>query len=1101
MNAGVFVRRSLSHYWRSHAAVVLGVATAVAVLGGALLVGASVRESLRSLVGRRLGAVTHAVSFPSFFREGLAADAERGEGLRACPLVSLRGVVTTEASGRRGAGIFVYGVDSRFFAFHGQPDPGLGAREAILSPALADELLAAQGDTLLVRVERTEDVSPATLFGRKDDLGRTLRLKAREAPTAAWREFSLRPGQQEVRAVFAPLALLQKALDRGDQANTLLLAEPASAPGLAERAVQEALRLEDLGVRVRPLAERRALSVESTRALLTDPVAEAARRAAAALSRPSFEVLTYLANGIRHAGREVPYSLVAGLDEAGLRAVTGLAPADPEAIVLSDWTARDLGVRAGDPIELDYYVWREEGALETKTATFRLAGTVPLSGSSADPDLTPSYPGITDSLHLSDWDPPFPVDLARIRPRDEDYWRDHRTTPKAFVPLARAQSLFGHRLGRVSSLRVLLPAEEPASEASTRYASGLRGSLDPTAFGFFVEPVRARGLEAATGSTDFGEYFTYFSFFIVVSALLLAAMFFRLGIEQRVAEIGLLQALGFSSRRVLSLSLREGAVLAALGSLLGVPLAAGYAALVLLALRTVWRGAVGTDALRLHVAGAPLVAAAVGGALVALLAVAFTLRAFRRGSVRSLLGGELPPPRQRAAAGKLPLALGLSALAVAVGLLAAGAAGRVPRAGAFFGAGACLLAAGLLLFWRWLRGHARRPVESLAGLGLRSATQRPGRSLLCVSLVAGATFIIVSVGAFRHRDENVRDPRSGAGGYPLFAESLLPVVYPLDTPAGREALGLPEGDGVFARVSVARFRLRPGDDASCLNLYRPGQPRILGATVAFREQGRFRFAATADATATANPWTALDTKLADGAVPAIADLNTITYVLHKKVGDEVVVEGGRGPVRLRLVAALSGSLFQSELIVGESDFLALFPDDAGYRFFLLEAPKDAEPALVAELETRLGDQGLDVAASADRLAAFAAVENTYLETFQALGGLGLLLGTVGLGAVLLRNALERRREMALARAVGFRRSQLRIVILAENLLLLVAGLGTGALSAAVAVLPAVLERGGHMPVLPIATLLLAVAGAGILASALAATWVSRFPLLRSLRAD
>jgi ABC-type antimicrobial peptide transport system permease subunit len=206
-------------------------------------------------------------------------------------------------------------------------------------------------------------------------------------------------------------------------------------------------------------------------------------------------------------------------------------------------------------------------------------------------------------------------------------------------------------------------------------------------------------------------------------------------------------------------------------------------------------------------------------------------------------------------------------------------------------------------------------------------------------------------------------------------------------------------------------------------------------------------------------------------------------------------------VRLRLVAALSASLFQSELIVGESDFLGLFPDDAGYRYFLLEAPPDATPALVSQLETRLGDQGFDVSASADRLAAFAAVENTYLETFQALGGLGLLLGTVGLGAVLLRNALERRRELALARAVGFRRAELRTVILAENMLLLVAGLGLGTLSAAVAVLPAVLERGGEMPVLPVAALLGAVAAAGVLASALAASWVSRFPLLRSLRAD
>ena len=72
----------------------------------------------------------------------------------------------------------------------------------------------------------------------------------------------------------------------------------------------------------------------------------------------------------------------------------------------------------------------------------------------------------------------------------------------------------------------------------------------------------------------------------------------------------------------------------------------------------------------------------------------------------------------------------------------------------------------------------------------------------------------------------------------------------------------------------------------------------------------------------------------------------------------------------------------------------------------------------------------------DRLAEFHRVENTYLSTFQALGGLGLLLGTVGLGAVLLRNALERRRELALLEAVGYRRGHFLLMAVAENTLLL-----------------------------------------------------------------
>ena len=52
MRPRALLLQSLSYYWRTNVAVVLGVATAVAVLAGALLVGDSVRGSLRDLVLR-----------------------------------------------------------------------------------------------------------------------------------------------------------------------------------------------------------------------------------------------------------------------------------------------------------------------------------------------------------------------------------------------------------------------------------------------------------------------------------------------------------------------------------------------------------------------------------------------------------------------------------------------------------------------------------------------------------------------------------------------------------------------------------------------------------------------------------------------------------------------------------------------------------------------------------------------------------------------------------------------------------------------------------------------------------------------------------------
>ncbi len=140
-------------------------------------------------------------------------------------------------------------------------------------------------------------------------------------------------------------------------------------------------------------------------------------------------------------------------------------------------------------------------------------------------------------------------------------------------------------------------------------------------------------------------------------------------------------------------------------------------------------------------------------------------------------------------------------------------------------------------------------------------------------------------------------------------------------------------------------------------------------------------------------------------------------------------------------------------------------------------------------------------AAAERLAGFHRVENTYLSTFQTLGSLGLLLGTLGLATVLVRNVLERRRELALLRAVGYRRGHLALLVLAENLLLLVGGLATGAIAALVAIGPAVSSRGGEVPVTVLGTMMLAVLVTGLLVSMLAVQALHRAPLLAALRAE
>jgi putative ABC transport system permease protein len=1089
--------RSLIHYWRTNAAVVVGVATAVAVLAGALLVGASVRASLRDLVNARLGRADVVVRSSHFFREALADDVARLlRGARAgaessqqvCPLIALEGFVVDDASGRRAGRVNVYGVDERFWRFHRlDPRRAPRGRDVLMSAPLARELATGAGGSILVGLEQPSAIPGGTLFGRKDEQRKTARFWVRETLNGPPGEFTLARDQGVVRAIFVPLERLQHDLERTARVNLLLFSDFRA--GLPIGGIRTALTLDDVGLRLRPVEGGNAIAVESMSGLLDDHVITSVEAIATQHSLRRMAVFTYLANTIRVGDREVPYSVVTAMDQNSLWSpASAAASMAHHPIVLNEWTARDLKARPGDTVTLDYYLWHEEGRLTTAQAQFTLAAIVPMTGLAADRELVPDYPGITGAESVSDWDPPFPLDLSRIRPQDEEYWNEFRATPKAFVPFETGQKLWQLRYGRMTSMRLYPATASGAAVVAARFETDLRNQLvrNPTALGVRAEDVRAAGMAAARGATDFGEYFLYFSFFVVVSALMLAGLFFKLGVEQRVREIGVLSASGFAAGDVNRLFFAEAIAIAVAGAVAGVLAALGYAGLVLLGLRTWWVGAVGTDRLALHIVPGPLIVGAAGGILASLATLWWTLRRLRRVSTRRLLAGEIADATDgaregagrysRSAAAAWVAALAAIALPLVVWL------GAIPAAPGFFGAGAAAMIAAAAFSLARLQSPAGRVLQAgrlaLSRLGMRNAAHRPARTVLGMALIAFASFVIISVDAFRREHHaGTDDRRSGTGGFAFVAESAVPLYHDPRTKEGREALNL---STLPNDVRIARFRLRPGDDASCLNLYVPQRPRIIAPEPAFVREARFTFQTPADE----NPWLLLDASLPGDAVPTIADQTTIQYVLHKQVGDEIVIdEDTSRPIRLRLVAALADSVLQGELIVSERQFIRLFPQHDGYRFFLVEA---ASQDTIAVLEDALSDFGFDAVSAPERLASFHRVENTYLATFQSLGALGLVLGTVGLASVVLRNVLERRRELALLRASGFTTRALGTTILAEHALIVGAGLATGTVAALIATAPIIAARGGDWPWRAIVILAIAVPAAG-LGSSLVAT--------------
>jgi len=375
----------------------------------------------------------------------------------------------------------------------------------------------------------------------------------------------------------------------------------------------------------------------------------------------------------------------------------------------------------------------------------------------------------------------------------------------------------------------------------------------------------------------------------------------------------------------------------------------------------------------------------------------------------------------------------------------------------------------------------------LTGLGVRGCARQRQRSVAVVALLASGAFIIAAIQVFKldsTRDSGLRS--SGTGGFAFIGESSLPIVQDLNTKAGREFFGLDEKS--LKDVSVVSLRVHDGDDASCLNLNRAQTPRLLGLNP---QELKDRFSVS-------GPWTLLEK---DGEeVPAMGDDATITWALHKKIGDTVdyTDEHGR-PFKVRLVGAVANSILQGSLMVDEKAFVKHFPGEAGFRMFLADAPTNEAASVSAALTRGLRDRGLELTSAAERLNAFNAVQNTFLDTFQVLGGLGLLLGSAGLGVVVLRNVLERRGELALLAAVGFTPRVLLRLVVAEHAVLQALGLALGIGSAVLALLPALLSPSAQISFVSLAAMLVLVFLSGLFWTWAAARLALRGELLPALR--
>ena len=236
MRLRTLIKRSLRFHWRSHLGVVIGAAIGSAALIGALIVGDSVKGSLRERALERLGLVDHALTTSDrFVGERLTANIHamltNGSGFqsggRLSAVIDVLGTATVPSGERRANLIHVIGLPSDGAELIGiQAVTNLHQNEVLLNQQLAAQLGVKRGDAVLLRVKKPSALGGESPLTPQSDSQTTIRVNVREIIANGFGgNFSLTTGAAAPMNAFVNLQALQAALGAEDSVNVILMEE------------------------------------------------------------------------------------------------------------------------------------------------------------------------------------------------------------------------------------------------------------------------------------------------------------------------------------------------------------------------------------------------------------------------------------------------------------------------------------------------------------------------------------------------------------------------------------------------------------------------------------------------------------------------------------------------------------------------------------------------------------------------------------------------------------------------------------------------------------------------------------------------------------
>jgi len=1027
MNLSTLLKRTFSHYFGTNLATSAGIAITTAIICGSLIIGDSLNSSLVQIVDYRLGKITHTMtSGDRIFTQELARRLDE----QTSPVLKTEAIASIQGGELRVNKIQVWGIDNTFASIQktGPVFYNIGDDEAFISSNLAKQLHLSIGDNFLIRIKKTGPIPGNTPFVSENDqtLSRSVLVKGiveKEQLGA----FNLQISQTAPVNIFVNIDWLNQVMGLKGKANMILIKTDNTTETLQEE-IRKAFTINDINLLINPEAKAISSTITSERVFIDDNAATAIK----AKIPESSGVLTYFVNTLSFGSKETPYSFVSAVEKR-------FQNLGANEILLNEWLAKDLGAKTGDSIKMKYFVFGPLRKLIEKETRLKVKGIVSMEAAKKDRDLMPNLPGLSDAGNCRDWKAGTPIDLDRIRPKDETYWKEFGGTPKAYVSLAFGQQLWKNPYGSFTSIQI------PENEISK-----LSGAfIDPFKGQFQVNDVRKKGLDSAKSGVDFGQLFAGLGIFILASGLLLTILLFSLNLKRRENQIKLFTSLGFSSKLISRIYLSEIFGISIVGATAGLFLTIGYSKLILLALNKLWYDIIRTDVLVLEFKPGTLITGFIISVLLGMVVVFFgTRKTINRINKKEVLNTAHSKKKN------LLKYLTFSLLLVFIVL--------VIVAESFFTwylAGTILLLVLLLAAYNFLHQAGNRSSIGMGKkeLGWKNLTRNPARSFSIFALLALGSFVIV-VTALNRKESigNTADSTNGTGGFEFLAETTVPILRDLNDPATKMEYGLPDS------VAYIQFRSAYEDEASCLNLNRIANPRIL-ATNPVLLDGRFSFSAKHATLDPRHPWLSLNKSYGD-LIPAIADQTVIQWGLGKNIGDTLQYTNNKGEkIRLLLVGGLSNSIFQGNVIISFQNFDKNFNVGNGSSFVLMDCPENVKPTLPAELGLIFRDYGWVMQGTQKRLAEFNSIENTYLSIFFLMGAFGMLLGIIGLSIFIASNLLERKNELYLFKSLGFRNKTILQILQYEYISLFLAGTFSGTLAAFIAAFPTLLTGNQTIP--------------------------------------